>query len=76
MRADGVVCHGSGGLHAGGGPGKALTFTTPLHIGYRVSHGAQVTAYDTAFIRPILKVPDIHAIKSRYLARAKPLSCS
>ncbi|MDR3688939.1 MAG: hypothetical protein P4L46_06130 [Fimbriimonas sp.] len=30
--------------------GNVLTFSTPLHIGYRVSHAAQVTGYDTPFI--------------------------
>ena len=30
--------------------GHILRFSTPLHIGYRVSHVAQVTAFDTLFI--------------------------
>jgi len=30
--------------------GNILTFSTPLHIGYRVSHSAQVTGFDTPFI--------------------------
>jgi hypothetical protein len=30
--------------------GNVLTFSTPLHIDYRVSHSAQVTGFDTPFI--------------------------
>ena len=30
--------------------GNVVTFSTPLHIGYRVSHAAQVTGFDTPFI--------------------------
>ena len=29
---------------------NVVKFTTPLHIGYRASHSAQLTAYDTPFI--------------------------
>ena len=31
--------------------GNTITFTTPLHIDYRVSHAAQITGYDEAHVK-------------------------